>query len=143
MHDHILHLTLYLYSKEFIKARAKDTNGRVTRWFLALQDFCFIVRHRAGASNANADGLSRIWSAFAGLSGVTPHPPPVSPLLLPYLSTRTRTMLRGGGRGDERPEHSSALPWKRMRNTCTRSSQLDRPQLRPICPRPDKPCEAG
>ncbi len=78
-------------------ARAKDTNARVTRWFLALQDFCFVVRHRAGASNANADGLSRIWSAFAGLSGVTPHPPPVSPLLLPYVSTGTRTTLRGGG----------------------------------------------
>ncbi len=80
-------------------ARAKDTNARVTRWFLALQDFCFVVRHRAGASNANADGLSRIWSAFAGLSGVTPHPPPVSPLLLPYVSTGTRTTLRGGGGG--------------------------------------------
>ncbi len=78
-------------------ARAKDTNARVTRWFLALQDFCFVVRHRAGASNTNADGLSQIWSAFAGLSGVTPHPPPVSPLLLPYVSTGTRTTLRGGG----------------------------------------------
>ncbi len=123
-------------------ARAKDTNARVTRWFLALQDFCFVVRHRAGASNANADGLSRIWSAFAGLSGVTPHPPPVSPLLLPYVSTGTRTTLRGG-ECDERPEHSSALPWRRTRITCTSSSRMDRPHLRLVCPRPDKPREAG
>ncbi len=41
-------------------ARAKDTNARVTRWFLALQDFHFVIRHRAGTANANADGLSRV-----------------------------------------------------------------------------------
>ncbi len=102
----VLELRYYLLGRKFTlltdhaplqwMARAKDTNARVTRWFLALQDFWFIVRHRAGASNANADGLSRIWSAFAGLSGVTPRPPPVSPLLLPYVSSRTRTTLRGG-----------------------------------------------
>ncbi|KAL0162283.1 hypothetical protein M9458_041679, partial [Cirrhinus mrigala] len=62
-------------------ARAKDTNARVTRWFLALQDFHFEVRHRAGAANANADGLSRFWTAYTGLSGVIPHPPLTSPLL--------------------------------------------------------------
>ncbi len=43
-------------------ARAKDTNMRVTRWFLALQDFHFKVQHRAEASNVNADGLSRLRS---------------------------------------------------------------------------------
>ncbi|KAI2644034.1 Retrovirus-related Pol polyprotein from transposon 17.6 [Labeo rohita] len=58
---------------------AKDTNARVTRWFLALQDFNFEVHHRAGAAHANADGLSRIWAAYAGLSGVIPHPPLISP----------------------------------------------------------------
>ncbi len=121
-------------------ARAKDTNARVTRWFLALQDFCFVVRHRAGASNANADGLSRIWSAFAGLSGVTPHPTPISPLLLPYVSTGTRTTLRGG-ECDERPEHSSALPWRRTRITCTSSSRPDQPHLELVYPRLDKPWE--
>ncbi len=70
-------------------------NARVTRWFLALQDFHFVVRHRAGAANANADGLSRIWAAFTGLSGVTPHPPPIFPLLS-HVTNRTRTSLRGG-----------------------------------------------
>ncbi len=108
----VLELRYYLLGRKFTlitdhapfqwMARAKDTNARVTRWFLALQDFCFVVRHRAGASNA--DGLSRFWSAFAGLSGVTPHPPLISPLSLPYVSTRTRTTLGGGG--DERPEQS-------------------------------------
>ncbi len=121
-------------------ARAKDTNARVTRWFLTLQDFCFVVRHRAGASNANADGLSRIWSAFAGLSGVTPHPPPVSPCC--YLMFPPGPGQRLGGECDERPEHSSALPWRRTRITCTSSSRPDRPHLRLVCPRPDKPCEA-
>ncbi len=49
-------------------SRAKDMNTRVTRWFLALQDFNFLVQHRARAANSNADSLSRIWSASAGLS---------------------------------------------------------------------------
>ncbi|XP_016141323.1 uncharacterized protein [Sinocyclocheilus grahami] len=52
-------------------SRAKDTNARVTRWFLALQDFCFQVQHRAGADHGNADGLSRGWSGWAGLAA--PH----------------------------------------------------------------------
>ncbi len=100
----VLELRYYLLGRKFTlltdhaplkwMARAKDSNARVTRWFLALQDFCFVVRHRARTSNAN--GLSRFWSAFAGLSGVTTHPPLISPLSLPYVSTRTRTTLRGG-----------------------------------------------
>ena len=40
-------------------ARAKDNNARVTRWFLALQDFHFKVDHRPGKEHANADALSR------------------------------------------------------------------------------------
>ncbi|KAF4088913.1 hypothetical protein AMELA_G00060260, partial [Ameiurus melas] len=40
-------------------AKAKDTNTRVTRWFLALQDFSFQVQHRAGALHGIADGLSQ------------------------------------------------------------------------------------
>ena len=97
----VLELRYYLLGRQFTlitdhaplqwMARAKDTNARVTRWFLALQDFHFTVQHRAGTANANADGLSRIWSAFAGLSGSTPRPPPISPLL-----HRDRTTLRGG-----------------------------------------------
>ena len=40
-------------------AGAKDSNARVTRWFLALQDFPFKVEHRPGKDHANADALSR------------------------------------------------------------------------------------
>ncbi len=89
-------------------ARAKDTNARVTRWFLALQDFHFVVRHRAGAANANADGLSRTWAAFTGLSGVTSHPPPNFPLLS-HCANRTRTTL-GGGECDECPKAHQRRP---------------------------------
>ena len=37
----------------------KDSHGRIGRWALALQPFNFTVKHRAGAANNNADGLSR------------------------------------------------------------------------------------
>ncbi|KAI2643107.1 Retrovirus-related Pol polyprotein from transposon 17.6 [Labeo rohita] len=72
----VLELRYYLLGRRFTlitdhaplqwMAKTKETNARVTRWFLALQDFHFDVQHRSGASNANADGLSRLWSAFAG-----------------------------------------------------------------------------
>lgn len=121
----VLELRYYLLGRKFTlvtdhaplqwMARAKDTNARVTRWFLALQDFHFEVRHRAGAANANADGLSRIWTAYAGLSGVIPHPPLISPLLSTCLR-RTRTTLRGGGcdehsqRNQRRPGNQTKTP---------------------------------
>ena len=41
-------------------ARAKDSNARITRWFLSLQDFCFDVSHRSGKQHGKADGLSRL-----------------------------------------------------------------------------------
>ena len=40
-------------------ATAKDTNARITRWFLELQNFNFTVVHRSGRANGNADALSR------------------------------------------------------------------------------------
>ncbi len=114
-------------------ARAKDTNARVTRWFLVLQDFHFAVRHRAGTANANADGLSRIWAAFAGLSGFSPPPAPVSP-----SSHRPRTTL-GGGECDACPERSLPSPWKPTRITCTSSSRAGRAHLRLVTAGLDKP----
>ncbi len=116
----VLELKYYLLGRKFTlitdhaplqwMARAKDTNARVTRWFLALQDFHFDVRHRAGTANANADGLSRLWAAFAGLSGVFPPPAPTSP-----LARGTRTTLRGG-ECDTCPGHLSASPWQRRKS---------------------------
>ena len=62
-------LRYYLLGREFTlvtdhaplkwMASAKDSNARVTRWFLALQDFRFKVDHRPGKEHANADALSR------------------------------------------------------------------------------------
>lgn len=40
--------------------RLKDTNSRLTRWSLALQQYTFRVEHRSGRSNTNADALSRL-----------------------------------------------------------------------------------
>ena len=40
--------------------RLKDNNARLTRWSLALQPYNFIVQHRPGKDNGNADALSRI-----------------------------------------------------------------------------------
>ncbi len=139
----VLELRYYLLGRKFTlitdhaplqgMARAKDTNARVTRWFLALQDFHFTVHHRAGTANANADGLSRIWAAFAGLSGFTPPPSPISP-----LSHGARTTLRGW-ECDACPEYLSASPWKRRRITCTQSSRADRSQLKRLRRRLQKP----
>lgn len=39
----------------------KDTNSRLTRWSLALQPYCYTVEYRSGASNGNADALSRAY----------------------------------------------------------------------------------
>ncbi len=132
----VLELGYYLLGRKFTlvtnhaplqwMARAKDTNARVTRLFLSLQDFHFVIRHRAGMANANTDGLSRVWPVFASMSGFTSRPPSVSPLF-----GRTRTTLRGG-ECDACPEHSSASPWERRRNTCAPSSRADRHQLRLI-----------
>ena len=37
----------------------KNSNPRLTRWSLAIQPFSFVVKHKSGLLNSNADGLSR------------------------------------------------------------------------------------
>uniref|UniRef100_A0A8C5C6I6 Gypsy retrotransposon integrase-like protein 1 n=1 Tax=Gadus morhua TaxID=8049 RepID=A0A8C5C6I6_GADMO len=69
-------LRYYLLGREFTlvtdhdplkwMAGAKNTNARVTRWFLALQDFRFRVDHRPGREHANADALSRRDACLGG-----------------------------------------------------------------------------
>ena len=39
--------------------RLKEHNARLTRWSLALQPYQFVVIHRPGQANGNADALSR------------------------------------------------------------------------------------
>ncbi|XP_039532215.1 uncharacterized protein LOC120482205 [Pimephales promelas] len=65
----VLTLRYYLLGREFTLCsdhaplqwlhRMKDTNARITRWYLALQPFKFQVVHRPGAQMAVADFLSR------------------------------------------------------------------------------------
>ncbi len=114
-------------------AWAKDTNARVTRWFLALQDFHFLVQHRAGAANSNTGGLFRIWSAFAGLSGVTPHPHLVSPLLHHIITTPGQDAWWGGS-VTSFPSPNEHCPGNSRGAPAHQSSQADRPHLRLINP---------
>ena len=39
--------------------KMKNSNGRLTRWALAVQPFDFEILHRPGEKHQNADGLSR------------------------------------------------------------------------------------
>ena len=60
----------YLYGKPFVLQtdhsalkwlmETRDLTGRLARWSLKLQEYTFEVRYRPGASNANADALSRL-----------------------------------------------------------------------------------
>ena len=66
----IQHFFVYLLGRKFRVqtdhralqwlTRAKETNARLLRWSLALQLYDFIVEHRKGKDNANADTLSRM-----------------------------------------------------------------------------------
>lgn len=62
-------LKYYLLGREFVLetdhralqwlGRMKDSNARITRWFLALQPYRFTVQYRAGKENVVSDFLSR------------------------------------------------------------------------------------
>ena len=63
------HFEVYLLGQEFTictdhKAlkflqRMKNNNSRLTRWALAIQPFQYVIIHKPGLDNTNADGLSR------------------------------------------------------------------------------------
>ncbi|XP_075939166.1 uncharacterized protein LOC142940136 [Anarhichas minor] len=49
-------------------ANKKDTNAKVGRWFISLQEFNFSIVHSSGAKHGNADALSRrdaLWTMAA------------------------------------------------------------------------------
>ena len=62
-------LKYYLIGKEFVLEsdhralqwihKMKDTNARITRWYLSLQPYRFQVQYRPGHKNVIADFLSR------------------------------------------------------------------------------------
>lgn len=52
-------------------AQNKETNRRINRWFLALQEFNFTVKHRPGVKMGNVDALSRV---HACLTACVPTP---------------------------------------------------------------------
>uniref|UniRef100_A0A8C1TWC8 ribonuclease H n=1 Tax=Cyprinus carpio TaxID=7962 RepID=A0A8C1TWC8_CYPCA len=62
-------LRYYLVGRKFILetdhralawlGRMRDTNARITRWFLAIQPFDFEILYKAGSQNCAADYLSR------------------------------------------------------------------------------------
>lgn len=41
-------------------SQLKESNSRLTRWSLFLQTYDFLISHRSGKKNANADTLSRL-----------------------------------------------------------------------------------
>lgn len=47
----------------------RDTNARITRWFLAIQPFDFEVLYRTGTQNCTADFLSRTPQEVSGEGG--------------------------------------------------------------------------
>ena len=49
--------------------KLKEKNSRLTRWSLALQQYDFVVVHRAGAANGNADALSRAAITVMSIAG--------------------------------------------------------------------------
>ncbi len=76
----VLTLRYYLLGREFTLCfdhaplqwlhRMKDTNARITRWYLALQPFKFKVIHRPGTQMTVADFLSRNAVGVCGEGGV-------------------------------------------------------------------------
>ena len=65
----VSHYRVYLLGREFTLVtdhsalqwlQSVEPKGRLARWVMALQEFCFIVKHRPGTANKNADALSRL-----------------------------------------------------------------------------------
>ena len=65
----VQHFAVYLLGRPFdivtdhgalkYLSTIKHGGPRLSRWALALQPFSYTIKHRAGESHSNADGLSR------------------------------------------------------------------------------------
>lgn len=98
----VLELRYYLLGRSFTlltdhtplqcMAKLKDTKAQVTSRILALQDIHFKVQHRSGAVHWNADGLSRFWTGWSGLSS---NSNPLFPFTNRSLN-QTTSAQRGG-----------------------------------------------
>ncbi len=107
----ILTLLYYLLGREFTLCsdhaplqwlhRMKDTNARITRWYLALQPFKFKVIHRPGTQMTVADFLSRNGGGGGCEGGLQAGG-------LPGLSRAVGGMWRGG-RGSAKPAAGERL----------------------------------
>jgi len=73
MHDAILHWGTYLKTQEFevitdhyaivflVTKDIRDSNGRLMRYIMSIQNFRFGVTHRKGAEHIDADTISRLF----------------------------------------------------------------------------------
>ena len=138
----ITKLSYYLLGHDFLlvtdhaplkwMATAKDSNARVTRWFLALQAFRFRVEHRPGREHANADALSRRdacggWTPRTqGLrlrGGICGNPAPPRPLL---GRVENGVYRRWPAAGDNRPLQSAGnQAMHRLHRLCMASQCTD------------------
>ncbi len=117
----VLELRYYLLGRKFTlvtdhaplqwMARAKDTNARVTRWFLVLQDFHFVVRHRLEPRTP----MPTVSHGSGQLSQVCQGSLPIHPLTFPYCLIVPTGLGRrlGGGECDECPEAHQRRPGNR------------------------------
>ena len=85
----VSHYRVYLLGREFTLVtdhsalqwlQSVEPKGRLARWVMALQEFCFIVKHRPGTANKNADALSRLPQQPRDSSGTSTPPPSAIPI---------------------------------------------------------------
>ncbi len=106
----VLELRYYLLGRKFTlitdhaplqwMARAKDTNARVTRWFLARQDFHFVVRQPGGDGQRQRRWTLPDLGSFRRSVRIHSPPSPSFPVL-----SRTQDDAGGGGGGSVPSTH--------------------------------------
>ena len=119
-------------------SRNKDTNPRVTRWFLELQNYKFKVEHRAGRKIPHADAMSR--RDEEQTSGSAPQQEPRGRVCGVSLSNNRPACKRRSGES-VRQRAPLRKPWQRGRLGCVLDDRyiprylLDQLQLSTGAPR--------